>query len=233
MKSDRKTIVVLTGAGISQESGLKTFRDADGLWEGQSVYDVATPEGFRRNPDRVYDFYNQRRQQLRHVQPNAAHFALRELEEAGHRVTIITQNVDDLHERAGSSEVLHLHGEILKARSLADPELVIPWEGDLNAESTGPDGEGLRPHVVWFGEDVPLIPKAAEICTEAEVLIIVGTSLAVYPAANLWMFAPGESIKYYIDPKPAEEASRIEGLHIIAEKAAVGVPFLVKEFLNI
>jgi len=232
MKSEKKTIVVLTGAGISQESGLKTFRDEGGLWEGHSIYEVATPEAFERDPETVHRFYNLRRAQLKEVAPNAAHFALKKLETPDNDVFIITQNVDDLHERAGSSQVIHLHGEIRKARSVRNPGLIIPCEDDLTTDSSGPDGARLRPHIVWFGEEVPELPRAAEICARADVLLIVGTSLLVYPAAGLWRFAPEEIPVFLVDPNPSEESARIPNLHIRATKAADGVPHLVEELLN-
>ncbi len=232
MKSGKRNIVVLTGAGISRESGLKTFREAGGLWEGHSIYDVASPEGFERDPRKVYDFYNQRRRQLKEVQPNAAHHALTELENAGNDVVVVTQNVDDLHERAGSKRVLHLHGELFKARSLENPSNIYPWVDDIDEHSRGPLGERLRPHVVWFGEDVPLLPKAAEFCSSADVLIIIGTSLNVYPAAGLWRFAPQGASIYLVDPHPGGEAQTIPNLRIITRTAVAGVPGLVEELLN-
>jgi len=232
MKSGKKNIVVLTGAGISSESGLKTFREAGGLWEGHSVYDVASPEGFERDPRKVYAFYNQRRRQLKEVEPNRAHFALKGLETDGHEVVVVTQNVDDLHERAGSSRVLHLHGELFKARSLEDPSTIYPWEDDLDEGSRGPLGERLRPHVVWFGEDVPMLPRAAELCSNADILIIIGTSLNVYPAAGLWRFVPEGASKYLVDPYPGAEAHNIPHLRIISRTAVAGVPVLVEELLS-
>ncbi|MCB0462872.1 MAG: NAD-dependent deacylase [Flavobacteriaceae bacterium] len=197
-----KHIVVLSGAGMSAESGLKTFRDANGLWEGHDVMEVASPEGFAKNPELVLDFYNQRRRQLLQVQPNAAHFGLAELEK-DHNVTIVTQNVDDLHERAGSSNVIHLHGELLKVRSIYDEFDVKDWHDDLILGDVCDKGYQLRPHIVWFGEAVPLIPKAISICETADVLLIIGTSMQVYPAASLMHYVKPETKIFYIDPNPA------------------------------
>lgn len=218
-------IAVLTGAGVSAESGIKTFRDSDGLWEGHDVMEVASPEGFQRNPAAVLEFYNQRRRQLLTVQPNAAHKALAELEK-DHEVTIITQNVDDLHERAGSTNVIHLHGELLKARSIADENLIMDWKDDLNLGDCCDNNNQLRPHIVWFGEMVPMIEVAAEIVEKADAIIIVGTSMQVYPAAGLMQYAkPGASI-YFVDPKPSiSESTRIT---VFAENASIGVPKVVK-----
>ena len=198
-----KHIVVLTGAGMSAESGIKTFRDADGLWEGHDVMEVATPEGFRENPDLVYNFYNQRRKQLLEVAPNKGHYTLVEMEDQ-YKVSIVTQNVDDLHERAGSTNVIHLHGELRKARSTVDPNYVVDWEEDLDHHNFDPKGYPMRPHIVWFGEDVPLLNPAIEIVSTADILIIIGTSMQVYPAASLHKFAPENTPTYYIDPKPAQ-----------------------------
>ena len=177
-----KHIVVLTGAGMSAESGIKTFRDADGLWEGHDVMEVASPQGFAANPELVLDFYNQRRRQLFEVQPNTAHIALANLEK-NYNVTIVTQNVDDLHERAGSTNVLHLHGELLKARSTYNEMDVQDWNHDLILGDLCVKGYQMRPHIVWFGEAVPMIEKAITICQTADILIIIGTSMQVYPAA--------------------------------------------------
>ena len=197
-----KHLVVLTGAGMSAESGIKTFRDADGLWEGHDVMEVASPQGFRADPALVLDFYNQRRRQLFEVQPNAAHIALAELEKE-YKVSIITQNVDDLHERAGSTNVLHLHGELLKARSTYDEFDIMDWKDDINLGDLCDKGHQIRPHIVWFGEDVPMIPKAISICETADIVLIIGTSLQVYPAASLMHYAPEGAPIYYIDPNPA------------------------------
>ncbi len=226
----KKKIVVLTGAGMSADSGLKTFRDADGLWEGHDVMSVASPEGFANNPGLVLDFYNQRRRQLLIARPNAGHVALSRLE-TRFEVSIITQNVDDLHERAGSSTVVHLHGELLKARSTGDPTCVLNWRGDLNLGDTCAQGHQMRPHIVWFGEEVPLLQKAAELTAAADILLIIGTSMQVYPAAGLVHYARGHIPVYFIDPKPAIAAGAYPNLQIIAEKAARGVPPLVENLL--
>lgn len=197
----KKRLVVLTGAGISAESGLRTFRDADGLWEGYNIMDVATPEAWKRNPALVQQFYNERRKQVLEAQPNAAHFILAALE-SDYQVDIITQNVDDLHERAGSSSVLHLHGLITKSQSSLNPDLTYPITGaDIKMGEKCEKGSQLRPHVVWFGEEVPLMPVAAELCTKSDIFLLVGSSLAVYPAAGLIDFVPSETPKYIIDPK--------------------------------
>lgn len=222
-------VVVLTGAGVSAESGIKTFRDSDGLWEGHNVMEVASPEGFAKNPKAVLEFYNQRRQQLLTVKPNAAHKALVDLEKK-HEVTIITQNVDDLHERAGSSNVIHLHGELLKVRSTGDENLVLEWKEDLNIGDLCEKGYQLRPHIVWFGEMVPLLNTAASIVEEADILIIIGTSMQVYPAAGLMQYAKPEVPMYFIDPKPSiSETHRIK---VYAENASIGVPKVVKGLLT-
>lgn len=224
-----KKIVVLTGAGVSAESGIKTFRDADGLWEGHDVMQVASPIGWEKDQELVLDFYNQRRRQLKQVQPNAAHFALKELEEK-FDVHIITQNIDDLHERAGSKNVIHLHGELKKVRSTFDENLVMDWEGDLNAGDFCEHNYQLRPHVVWFGEAVPMMEKAIEITSKADILIIIGTSMQVYPAAGLVDFISDDIPVYFIDPRPSVSENR--RLTIYAEKASVGVPNLVKDLLQ-
>lgn len=217
-------IAVLTGAGVSAESGIKTFRDSDGLWEGHDVMEVASPEGFRRNPAVVLDFYNQRRRQLLTVQPNAAHIALAELEK-NHEVTIITQNVDDLHERAGSTNVIHLHGELLKARSTFDENLILDWKEDLNLGDFCEHNHQLRPHIVWFGEMVPMIEIAAEIVEQADVIIIVGTSMQVYPAAGLMQYAKEDAKIYFVDPKPS--ISETKRIAVFAENASTGVQKIV------
>ncbi|MBI2968798.1 MAG: NAD-dependent deacylase [Bacteroidetes bacterium] len=226
-----KKIVVLTGAGISAESGLKTFRDSDGLWENYRIEDVATPSAWEKNPSLVVEFYNIRRQQALKAKPNAAHSALVKLEKK-YDVQIITQNIDDLHERAGSKNVLHLHGEIMKCRSSKDSDLVFPTKNDgLKMGDICPKGSQLRPHVVWFGEMVPELPHAAEFTSQADILIVVGTSLVVYPAAGLLDMAPHPIRKYYIDPN-AQPRNNINNLHIIAEKATKGVPELVEKLLE-
>jgi NAD-dependent deacetylase len=197
----KKKIVVLTGAGVSAESGLKTFRDADGLWEGYNVMDVATPDAWERNPELVQRFYNERRKQVLAAQPNEAHLLLAKLEEE-FDVSIITQNIDDLHERAGSANITHLHGIITYAQSSKKASLVYPIEGDeIKMGELCKWGSQLRPHVVWFGEAVPMIEKAAEICAQADIFVLIGTSLAVYPAAGLIDYVPHQVPKYIIDPK--------------------------------
>lgn len=227
----KQKIVVLTGAGISAESGIKTFRDADGLWEGHDVMEVASPQGFAKNPELVLDFYNQRRRQLTEVTPNAAHISLVDLEDH-FEVHIITQNVDDLHERGGSSDVLHLHGELLKARSVANEDDILSWKTDLNLGDLNENGEQLRPHIVWFGEQVPVLEKAVEITEQADILIIIGTSMQVYPAAGLINFvAPGTPI-YFIDPKPSVSKSEYGNLTIIENTAVNGLPILVEDLID-
>lgn len=218
-------IAVLTGAGVSAESGIKTFRDSDGLWEGHDVMEVASPEGFQRNPAAVLDFYNQRRRQLLTVQPNAAHIALAELEKK-HDVTIITQNVDDLHERAGSTNIIHLHGELLKVRSTFDEDLVLDWKEDLNLGDFCEYNYQLRPHIVWFGEMVPMIEVAADIVEQADAIIIVGTSMQVYPAAGLVQYAKLDAQIYFVDPQPSISENR--RITVVAENASTGVPKVVE-----
>ncbi len=225
----KKHIVALTGAGISAESGIKTFRDANGLWEGHNVMDVATPEGFAKNPELVLEFYNQRRQQLQEVTPNAAHYKLAALE-AHFNVSIITQNVDDLHERAGSSSIIHLHGELLKARSTGNAQDIKLWKKDIQLGDVCSKGYQMRPHIVWFGEDVPMIDKAMTICATADVLIIIGTSMQVYPAAGLLEYAPKNIPIYFIDPKPNLKASN--RLNIIAKNATEGMATLYNTLTN-
>ena len=227
----KKKIAVLTGAGVSAESGINTFRDADGLWEGHDVMEVASPQGFVQNPELVLDFYNQRRRQLSTVEPNAAHLALATLE-VSYEVTIITQNVDDLHERGGSTHVLHLHGELLKARSVKNERMILDWSTDLNVGDLCPDGNQLRPHIVWFGEMVPLLDTAATIVETADIVIIIGTSMQVYPAAGLVNFArPGTRI-YFVDPRPSISQNDFNDLTILKETAATGVPTLVANLMN-
>jgi NAD-dependent deacetylase len=228
-----KKIVVLTGAGISAESGIKTFRDSDGLWENHRIEDVATPEGWAKNPALVLEFYNQRRAQLLTVSPNDGHLELARLEQH-FQVEIVTQNVDDLHERAGSSRVLHLHGELRKVRSTADERLVYPWDKDLHLGDTCTKGHQLRPHIVWFGEAVPMLEKAADLASTADVFMIVGTSLQVYPAAGLMRYAPSHIPFYYIDPKPQVtwDLEHLPNLHIIAEPASSGVKKVAEMLLS-
>lgn len=219
----KKHIVVLTGAGMSAESGLKTFRDANGLWEGHDVMEVATPEGFAKNPELVLEFYNQRRRQLLDVEPNSAHFDLAALE-VDHEVSIITQNVDDLHERAGSNQVLHLHGELLKVRSTGNEKDIQLWTNDLILGDMCEKGHQLRPHIVWFGEAVPMIENAMQICATADILLIIGTSLQVYPAASLMHYAPENIPTYYVDPNPAIESRGL--LKVIPSTATEGMKAL-------
>ena len=224
-----KRIVVLTGAGISAESGIKTFRDADGLWEGHDVMEVASPVGWQNNMDLVLDFYNQRRKQLLSVEPNPAHFALANLENR-FDVEIITQNIDDLHERAGSTSVTHLHGELLKARSTFDENLVMDWKKDIKKGDFCEHNHQLRPHVVWFGEAVPMFQVAAEITETADILIIVGTSMQVYPAASLVHMVNQGTPIFFIDPRPNIHAG--DNLEIIEKTASEGVPQLVNRLMN-
>lgn len=227
MKKER--IVVITGAGISAESGLKTFRDSNGLWEGHDVMQVASPQGWEDDIELVLDFYNQRRRQLLEVVPNKAHTSLVDLESL-FEVQIITQNVDDLHERAGSSDVLHLHGELLKVRSTFDEELILDWKEDLKVGDFCEHHFQLRPHIVWFGEMVPLLEPAAHLVSQADYIIIVGTSMQVYPAASLIDFAKPTATIHFVDPKPAI-ASRTN-LTVHTEAATVGVPKVVDTLLK-
>ncbi len=228
-----KKLVVLTGAGISAESGIKTFRDADGLWENHDIQEVATPEGFRKNPALVLKFYNDRRRQLFDVEPNAGHIALVELEKQ-YKVTVITQNVDDLHERAGSTHVIHLHGELRKSRSSANPDFIYDCQVDINLGDEAEDGSQLRPHIVWFGEAVPMIQDAAEAVSEAKIVIVVGSSMQVYPAAGLVSFAHGKADIFYVDPQPAlnYELNQRKNLTVIAEPATTGVRKVVDKLLK-
>jgi NAD-dependent deacetylase len=226
-----KRIVVLTGAGISAESGLKTFRDSDGLWEGYNIEDVATPQAWQRNPRLVQDFYNTRRKDVLAAQPNAAHYALAKLEER-FNVTIITQNIDDLHERAGSTNVVHLHGIITRSQSSVNPELTYLIEGwELKMDEVCELGSPLRAHVVWFGEDVPMIEQAAKICTGAELFILTGTSLAVYPAAGLVHYVRPGIKKYIVDPN-IPEVRRLTNVVEMQAKASIGIPDLVEELMS-
>ncbi|NRT12865.1 NAD-dependent deacylase [Flavobacterium sp. 14A] len=218
----KKKLVVLTGAGISAESGIKTFRDSDGLWEGHNVMDVATPEGWRKNPALVLDFYNQRRKQLKEVIPNAAHLILAQLQN-DFDVHIITQNVDDLHERAGSQKVLHLHGELLKVRSTVDYNYIVDWKDDLSFEDVDPNNHQLRPHIVWFGEEVPALEQAIEITEIADYFAVIGTSLQVYPAAGLIDFTKSNTPIFYLDPKPIKIPNLRNELHVIADNASTGM----------
>lgn len=227
-----KNLVVFSGAGVSAESGLKTFRDSDGLWEEYNVMEVATPEAWQANPELVLDFYNKRRKQIIDAQPNEAHKALALLDQK-YKVTVITQNIDDLHERAGSKNVLHLHGQINYARSTNpnDTNLYPIKGGRLNYGDYCPNGFQLRPHVVWFGEDVPAYTDAQEIISKAEILIITGTSLTVYPAAGLIFKANYKCKKYVVDPSDIRLVD-IENISFIKEKASIGIPILAKKLLN-
>lgn len=224
----KKRLVILSGAGISAESGIKTFRDSDGLWEGHNVMDVATPEGFERNPELVLDFYNQRRRQLHEVKPNAGHQILAELEN-DFDMHIITQNVDNLHEQAGSSNVLHLHGELLKVRSIRNHKHVIDWQHDLILGDVDQEGHQLRPHIVWFGEPVPALEQAITLVQKAEILIVIGTSLQVYPAAGLLNYTRKNIPIYYIDPHPATISNAPNNLKVIATTGSNGMKIVAKE----
>lgn len=225
----RPHLVVLSGAGMSAESGIRTFRAADGLWEEHRVEDVATPEAFARDPELVLRFYNERRRQVVQAEPNAGHRALAEAEQE-FAVMVITQNIDDLHERAGSSRVLHLHGELLKARSSADEDLLLETEGrDILLGDLCPLGSQLRPHVVWFGEAVPAMDVAAPLVERADALLIIGTSLAVYPAASLAHHAPAQAPVLLVDPQA--ESLGGDGIERFAMGAGEGVPQAL-EFLR-
>ena len=226
-----KNLVVLTGAGISAESGLKTFRDTDGLWEGYDVYEVATPQGWSKNPALVLEFYNQRRKDVRAAQPNRAHQALAELEEQ-FTVTIITQNIDDLHERAGSTNIVHLHGEIFKMRSEKSYSPVYQVVDEIKMGDLAPDGAQLRPHIVWFGEAVPEIERAARIMETADLFILAGTSLQVYPAAGLMEYLPVETPKYIVDKKipPVEHYRNVIP---VEQPATEGMEWVKKQLLGV
>lgn len=226
----KEKIVVLSGAGMSAESGISTFRDANGLWEQHDIMDVASIEGWHKNQELVLNFYNQRRRQLKEVLPNAAHHALVELEQQ-YEVCIVTQNVDDLHERAGSSNIIHLHGELRKVRSSRYEHLIYHWEEDVNLGDLCEKGHQLRPHIVWFGEMVPKITDGAKAMAECDHLIIIGTSMQVYPAAGLVDYAPDQVPIYYIDPKPSLSTQLYPEVNIIAEKATSGVRKLVDQLL--
>jgi NAD-dependent deacetylase len=219
--SNKKHIVVLTGAGISAESGLKTFRDGDGLWNGYNVYEVATPGAWRKNPQMVLDFYNDRRRDVAAAKPNAAHIGLAELEK-DFDVTIVTQNIDDLHERAGSSNIIHLHGEIFKMRSERDEELIYEIRGDIKLGDKATDGAQLRPYIVWFEEPVPMIERAVALMNDCDYFVVVGTSLQVYPAASLLHYAPRFLPKYIIDKK-IPDVAKSPTLTLIEKPATEGV----------
>jgi len=224
----RKNLVVLSGAGISAESGLSTFRDSGGLWEGYDIKEVATMEGWKNDPKRVLGFYNLRREQAYSAKPNKAHYAFAELETV-FDVEVITQNVDDLHERAGSTNVLHLHGELTKARSINDDNLISEIGNKaIKVGDLASDGNQLRPHIVWFGEMVPMLEEAALIVNKADILVVIGTSLVVYPAASLINYAPKHCQKYIIDPSNPELFSFEDWKHI-KEKATLGVEELIMD----
>ena len=218
---DKKKLIVLSGAGISAESGIKTFRDTDGLWEGHNVYEVASPRGFAKNPQLVLDFYNMRRRDVAAAKPNAAHAGLAELEK-DFNVTVITQNIDDLHERAGSTNVVHLHGEIFKMRSVSNPALVSEIREDIKVGDLAEDGSQLRPHIVWFEEQVPMIETALEIMATADIFVVIGTSLLVYPAAGLINYAPAHIPKFIID-KSIPYTGTIPNITNIKKPATEGV----------
>ena len=226
-----KKIVILTGAGISAESGVSTFRDSNGLWRKHRIEEVASPIAWQNNQQLVLDFYNQRRKQLFEVEPNEGHNWLVNLEEK-YDVQIVTQNVDDLHERAGSSNVLHLHGELKKVRSTLNPELVYTLDNwELQKGDKCELGSQLRPHIVWFGESVPMIEKAVSIVSSADIFIVIGTSMAVYPAASLINYVGDNIPKFYIDPN-AFLLEGISNLSIISNKASIGVPQLVRQLMS-
>ena len=224
-----KKLVVLSGAGISQESVLSTFRDKGGLWEEHSIEEVATPEAFEKNPEKVLDFYNQRRRQLLRSKPNDAHRYLAALEQF-YDTTIITQNIDNFHEQAGSKNVVHLHGELLKSKSVNDPEKIYEQKDDIHLGDTDENEDQLRPHVVWFGEAVPMIPVAAGICAQADIAIVIGTSLQVYPAAGLMDELPENAQIYLIDPDPQVRPGK--QLEIIKDKAVHGMKTLYNKLTN-
>jgi NAD-dependent deacetylase len=225
----KKHIVILTGAGISAESGLKTFRDSDGLWMGYNIEDVATPRGFAKDPALVLDFYNQRRKDVKAAKPNDAHKGLAALEK-DFKVTIVTQNIDDLHERGGSTKILHLHGQIFQMRSVKNTEEIFTIDGDINVGDLAEDGTQLRPHIVWFEEPVPMIEKAAFVMQTADVFVLVGTSLQVYPAAGLIDFVPSDVPKYIID-KVIPEVGKYENIIAIEGTATEGV-WKLREILD-
>lgn len=215
---------------MSQESGISTFRDQNGLWENHRIEDVASPEGFARNPQLVLDFYNARRKQLDEVEPNAAHLLIAKLEEK-YKVTIITQNVDDLHERAGSTNIIHLHGELKKARSSKNETLISDYHQAIKIGDLAADSSQLRPHIVWFGEQVPNMDPAIEITQTADLFVIIGSSMQVYPAASLLHFVPADVQTVYIDPNPDVEVGN--NLVVIKEKASVGMLELVEKCLPV
>lgn len=225
-----KKLVVLSGAGVSAESGISTFRDSGGLWEKYDIMEVASYEAWQHNRKLVLDFYNQRRKQLYEVEPNRAHYLIAEMEKE-YDVQVVTQNVDDLHERAGSSNVLHLHGELKKVRSSKNPNLIVELDGwELKLGDLCEDGSQLRPHIVWFGEEVPLIETAAEITKTADILIVIGTSLNVYPAAGLMYYASSDCKKYFIDPN-ADKLINHSEIEIFKQKAGEAMPLLAEKLI--
>lgn len=223
-------IVVLTGAGISEESGIKTFRDAGGLWEGHDIMEVASPEGWRKNKELVLEFYNLRRQQLKEVEPNDAHKYLVKLEDK-YEVVIVTQNVDNLHERAGSKKIIHLHGELLKARSTVNESLVYDWDKDIILGDKCEKGSQLRPHIVWFGEAVPMMSEALKEIIDADIILVVGTSLQVYPAAGILTYSPPEMRKIIVDRK-VPDVSGVKNIEVFEMKASEGVKLVVEKLLE-
>jgi NAD-dependent deacetylase len=226
-----KKVVVLSGAGVSAESGIKTFRDSGGLWEGHDVMEVASPEGWHTNPELVLDFYNQRRKNALNASPNDGHLIIAELEEY-FKVSVITQNIDNLHEKAGSSHVVHLHGELFKSRSTVDPSLVYNIEGaELNLGDTCEKGSQLRPHIVWFGEMVPMMEVAVEEVITADIFIVIGTSLQVYPAAGLLEYARSSTPIYVIDPNMPNISHR-SSLHLIEEVGSIGMKIVKQQLIN-
>lgn len=227
----KKKLVVLSGAGVSAESGIPTFRDAGGLWEGNDIREVASPQGWRKNPATVLDFYNQRRKAAKQAQPNKAHLIIKDLEEY-FDVTVITQNVDDLHEKAGSSNIIHLHGSLFKMRSTLDENLIYDIEGDIKIGDKCPKGSQLRPHIVWFGEAVPLIETATEISIDADVFVVVGTSMQVYPAAGIIDWLHADTLKFLVDLNPPKIAGNLKNLQVIAGKASEGMEILKKTLLE-
>lgn len=231
MSSAKKKLVVLSGAGVSAESGIPTFRDSNGLWEGYDVMEVATPEGWSKNPALVLDFYNQRRKRALEVEPNRAHRIIAELEEF-FDVTVVTQNVDNLHERAGSTKVIHLHGSLFESRSCIDDSLVYPIQGwELKLGDLCEKGSQLRPNIVWFGEMVPLMDTAARHASQADLFIVVGTSMVVYPAAGLIDYVPNETMKYIVDPK-LPDIRPMRYLKLIEDKASSGMEVVWRELVN-
>jgi NAD-dependent deacetylase len=228
----KQHLVVLTGAGISAESGLKTFRDSeDGLWNGYDIEDVATPNAWRKDPQLVLDFYNYRRSEVLKAQPNAAHTGLAALE-AHFDVTIITQNIDDLHERGGSSRIVHLHGEIFKMRSERNERMIYDIKEDIRLGDKAEDGAQLRPHIVWFGEAVPMIEIAADIASTADIFVVIGTSLVVYPAAGLINYTPRSIPKFIVD-KQIPEVRGVPHLHVIELPATQGIAVLTEKLLSL